>query len=75
MHTDHFAIKYLMNKPLTSSRLTRSLLLLQEFNITIVDRIGKSNVLADCLSRLNNLGEAIPIDDDFLDEHLFVVST
>ena len=28
MHTDHFAIVYLMNKPLTSDRVTRWLLLL-----------------------------------------------
>lgn len=60
MHTDHFAIRYLMNKPFTSSRVTRWLLLLQEFNVTIIDRPGKSNVVADYLSRLKNLGEAIP---------------
>ena len=34
---DHSAIKYLMNKPLTRNKVTRWLLLLQEFNITIVD--------------------------------------
>jgi len=60
VHTDHFAIRYLMNKPFTSSRVTRWLLLLQEFNVTIIDRPGKSNVVADYLSRLKNLGEAIP---------------
>ena len=64
-----------MNKPLTSGRVTRWLLLLQQFNITIIDRPGKSNVVAYYLSRLNNLGEEIPVDDNFLDEHLFVVST
>ena len=46
VHIDHSAIKYLMKKPLTSSRVTRWLLLLQEFNVTIVDRPGKSNVVA-----------------------------
>ena len=66
VHTDHSAIKYLMNKPLTNGRVTRWLLLLQEFNITIVDRPGKSNVIADYLSRLNNPSEVIPIDDDSL---------
>jgi len=64
-----------MNKSLTSSRATRWLLFLHEFDITIVDRPCKSNVVANCLSRLNNPGEAIPIDDDFPDEHLFAVST
>ena len=74
VHTDHSAIKYLMNKPLTSGRVTRWLLLLQEFNVTIVDRPGKSNVVADFLSRLDNPGEATPVNDDFLDEHIFSMS-
>ena len=30
-----------MNKPITNGRITRWLLLFQEFNITIVDRPGK----------------------------------
>jgi len=75
VHTNHSVIKYLMNKPLTSSRATRWLLLLQEFNIAIVDRPGKSNVVSAFLSRLDNPGEATPVNDDFPDEHLFAMST
>ena len=75
MHIDHSAIRYLMNKPLISSRVTRWLFLLQEFNITIIDRPGKYNVVADFLSRLNNIGEVTPINDDFLEKHLFSMST
>jgi hypothetical protein len=41
IHTDHTTIKYIMNKPITNARVTRWLLLLQEFDITIVDRPGK----------------------------------
>eukprot|EP00253_Pinus_taeda_P018791 PITA_18791 len=41
VHTDHSAIKHLMNKPITSGRVTRWLLLLQEFNITVLDRPAK----------------------------------
>ena len=37
VHTDHFAIRYLMSKPITHGRVTIWLLLLQEFNITIID--------------------------------------
>jgi hypothetical protein len=47
IHTDHTSIKYLMNKPITNALVTRWLLLLQEFDITIVDRPGKENVVAD----------------------------
>lgn len=63
-----------MNKPLTSGRVIRWLLLLEEFNITIVDKSGKSNVVANFLSRSDNPGEATPVNDDFLDEHIFVMS-
>jgi len=50
VHTDHSAIKYLMNKPITNGRVTRWLLLLQELDITIVDRPRKENVVVDFLS-------------------------
>ena len=43
VHTDHYAICYLKKKPITHGRVTRWLLLLQEFNITIIDRPGKEN--------------------------------
>jgi hypothetical protein len=73
VHTDHLAIKYLMNKPITNARVTRWLLLLQEFDITIVDRPGKENVVADFLSRLT-VNDDNPVDDSFPDEYLFAVS-
>eukprot|EP00253_Pinus_taeda_P006309 PITA_06309 len=73
VHTDHSAIKYLMNKFVTNDRVTRWLLLLQEFDITIVDRPGKENVVADFLSRLKTDND-IPVDDSFPDEYLFAVS-
>ena len=41
VHTNHATIKYLMNKPAITGRLARWLLLLQEFDITIVDKPGK----------------------------------
>jgi hypothetical protein len=50
VHIDHSAIRFLMNKPITNGRVTRWLLLLQEFNITVLDRLGKDNVVADFLS-------------------------
>jgi hypothetical protein len=75
VHTDHSAIKFLMNKPITNGRITRWLLLLQEFNITIIDRPGKENLVADFLSRIQNGSENDPVDDSFPDEHLFSIST
>jgi hypothetical protein len=37
VHTDHSSFRLLMNKPITNRRVTRWLLLLQEFNITVLD--------------------------------------
>ena len=42
--------------------------------VAIVDRSGKSNVVTIFLSRLDNPGEANPVNDDFLDEHIFAMS-
>jgi hypothetical protein len=74
VHTDHSVIKYLMNKPITNDRVTRWLLLLQEFDITIVDRPGKENVVVGFLSRLT-LDDDTPVDDSFPNEYLFSVSS
>jgi hypothetical protein len=74
VHTDHSAIRFLMNKPVTTGRITRWLLLLQEFNITIVDRPGKENVVADFLSRIPQDSTDTLVDDNFPDEHLFAVA-
>jgi hypothetical protein len=69
IHIDHSNISLLMNKPITSGRITRWLLLLREFNITIIDRHGKENLVAYFLSMIHNESENIP------EEHLFFVST
>ena len=75
VHTDHATIMYLMNKPITHDHITRWLLLIQEFDITIVDKTGKDNVVAYFLCRMDNNVECTPIEDSFPDEHLFAVST
>ena len=66
-------IKYLMKKSVTNPRVTRWLLLLQEFDITIVDRPGKENVVVDFLSWLTPDDNTL-VDDSFPDEYLFAVS-
>jgi len=70
----HAAISYLMNKPVTPGGITRWLLLLQEFDITIVDKLGKDNVVADFMSRLENNAEGTSIEDSFPYEYLFAIS-
>ena len=75
VHIDHAAIMYLMNKPITPGRITRWSLLLQEFYITIVDKLRKDNVVVDFMSRMDNNDECTPIEDSFPTEHIFSVST
>ena len=55
VHTDHAAIKYLTEKKDAKPRLIRWVLLIQEFNLHIIDRKGVENNMAGNLSRLENI--------------------
>ena len=75
VHTDHAAIQYLMEKKDAKPRLIRWVLLLQEFDLHIVDRKGAENPVADNLSRLENVfDDPLPIDDSFPDEQLAAIN-
>ena len=71
--TDHAALKYLLSNQDTKPRLTRWILLCQEFNLTIKDKKGVENVVADHLSQLvpESNSHGVPIGDSFPDEQLF----
>lgn len=62
-----------MNKSSITGRLTRWLLLIQEFDITIIDKLGKANVVAYFLSRIQTPTNNEVINDSFPDEHLFSI--
>ena len=49
-------------------------MLLQEFDIKIKDHPGEENVDADFLSRVPKSEDTLAVDDQFPDEHLFVVA-
>ena len=73
VHTDHAAIKYLMEKKDAKPILIRWVLLLQEFDLHITDSKGGENPVADNLCRLENiLDDPLPINDDFPDEQLML---
>src|SRR4051812_3291918 len=74
IHTDHAAIKYLMNKKDAKPRLIRWVLLLQQFDLHIVDRKGAENHVADNLSRLGNIvDDPIHVNDSFPNEQLAAI--
>ncbi|XP_057418149.1 uncharacterized protein LOC130712328 [Lotus japonicus] len=76
VHTDHAALRHLFAKQDSKPRLIRWVLLLQEFDLEIIDRRGKDNGVADHLSRLEGGAcSPIPIQEEFPDEKLLAVST
>ncbi|GKA75255.1 reverse transcriptase domain-containing protein [Tanacetum coccineum] len=54
VYTDHSALKYIFNKKDAKARLLRCVLLLQEFDFSVIDTKGAENYAADHLSRLEN---------------------
>ncbi|XP_076932969.1 uncharacterized protein LOC143598703 [Bidens hawaiensis] len=55
--SDHSAVKYLMEKKDAKPRLIRWILLIQEFDVEILDKKGNENVVVDHLSRLTGQEE------------------
>ncbi|GJS25284.1 reverse transcriptase domain-containing protein [Tanacetum coccineum] len=54
VYTDHSSLKYIFNKKDAKARLLRWILLLQEFDFSVIDTKGAENYAADHLSRLEN---------------------
>ena len=60
----------MLEKKDAKPRLIRWVLLLQEFDLHIIDRKAAENPVADNSSRLENVpDDPLPIDDSFPDEH------
>ena len=70
-HTWNATFRHLMNKNYINGRITRWLLLLKGFDLTILDKTGKPNVVANFLSILTNITNHNVIDDNFLNGNLF----
>jgi hypothetical protein len=74
--TDHAALKYLLMKKDAKQRMIRWILLLQEFDLEIRDKMGVENSMADHLSHLQFKESAkLPINDYMRDDTMLKVST
>ena len=72
---DHMAIKYLVNKVELSGRLARWVLLLEEFDYTVEYKPRRMHLQADHLSKLSEEIGTSPVDDRFIDDNLFLVTS
>lgn len=63
LYTGHFSITYLSKKKITNSRVTRWLLLLQEFDIIMKYRSGKENRVVDFLFQVPKINDPMAVDD------------
>lgn len=64
-----------MNKSVTNDRVTRWLFLLQEFNITVINKPRQDNVVVDFPSRFTIDNECMSVKDSFHDEYIFPILT
>ncbi|KAG7548002.1 Integrase catalytic core [Arabidopsis suecica] len=69
VYIDHAALRHIYAKKDTKPRLLRWILLLQEFDMEIVDKKGIENGVADHLSRMR-IEDEVPIDDSMPEEQL-----
>jgi len=74
MYIEHSTLEHLLEKKDAKAHLIRWILLLQEFNLEIKDKVGLENIVADHLSRFIVESHDAPIDDAFPDEHLMAIS-
>ena len=73
VHTDHSALKYLFTKEDAKPRVLRWIMLLQEFEIEIREKLCVQNVVADHLSRMEVPDNGVQINEFFPDESIFVI--
>ena len=73
MYTNHFALKYLVNKTVLGGRICRWLLLFQEYDFEVVVKHGRLNTGPNHLSHIETREEPTNSEEGFLDAQLFAI--
>jgi hypothetical protein len=73
MFTNHFTLKYLVNKPVLGGRICSWLLLFQEYDFEIIVKQGRMNKGPDHLSRLEHGEELTSLEDALPDAQLLAI--
>jgi hypothetical protein len=68
--TDHFTLKYLVNKPVLGGRICRWLLHFQEYDFEIIVKLERMNKGPDHLSRLEHGEDPTSLEDTMPDAQL-----
>jgi hypothetical protein len=71
--TNHFALKYLVNKLVLGGRICRWILLFQEYDFEIVVNPGRMNKGPDHLSRLEHGEDPTSLEDTLPDAQLLAI--
>jgi len=67
MHTDHSALKYLVNNPVLGGRICRWILLFQEYDFEVVVKPRRLNTGPDHLSCIETREEPTSMEEGLLD--------
>jgi hypothetical protein len=73
MFIDHYALRYIVNKPMFAGRICIWLILFQGFDFEAVGKPGIFNAGANHLSRITHGEEPRILEDNFPDVKLFLV--
>ena len=73
-YTNHYALKYLVNKPVLGDNIFQQLLLFQEFNFEIIVKLGGLNLGLDHLSIIESGEDPTSLEDNLPDMQVFFIA-
>jgi hypothetical protein len=74
MYTNHYALRYLVNKPVLGGRICRWFLLFRKYDFEVVVKLGKLNARPYHLSHIVSREDAGNLNDNLPGAQLFLVT-